>query len=35
VKIQYDPALRLLTGNGPQTVDQQTARLRTLLAEQR
>lgn len=35
VKIQYDPALRLLTGNGPQTVDRQAARLCTLLADQR
>ncbi|MEV7289885.1 hypothetical protein AB0O01_35950 [Streptomyces sp. NPDC093252] len=33
VRVVYDPALRLLTGNGPQAIDQQTRRLRSVLAE--
>ena len=29
--LAYEPSVRLLTGNGPQAIDQQAARLRTLL----
>ncbi|MFF7476881.1 hypothetical protein [Streptomyces sp. NPDC008092] len=35
VKLSYDPALGLLTGNGPQAVDQQAQRIRSLLADRR
>jgi hypothetical protein len=30
-KLAYEPSVRLLTGNGPQAIDRQTARLRDLL----
>ena len=29
--LAYEPSVRLLTGNGPQAIDRQTARLRDLL----
>jgi hypothetical protein len=32
-KLAYQPSVRLLTGNGPQAIDQQTAKLRTILAD--
>lgn len=31
--LAYEPAVRLLTGNGPQAIDQQAARLRAILAD--
>lgn len=31
VKLAYEPSVRLLTGNGPQAIDQQTAKLRNIL----
>jgi putative intracellular protease/amidase len=30
-KLAYEPSVRLLTGNGPQAIDQQTAKLRAVL----
>ena len=30
-KLAYEPSVRLLTGNGPQAIDRQTARLRDIL----
>lgn len=30
-KLAYEPSVRLLTGNGPQAIDQQTAKLRSIL----
>jgi hypothetical protein len=30
-KLAYEPSVRLLTGNGPQAIDRQTARLHDLL----
>src|SRR6266568_4689709 len=30
-KLAYEPSVRLLTGNGPQAIDEQTARLRSVL----
>lgn len=33
--LAYEPSVRLLTGNGPQAIDQQAARLRAILAETR
>jgi putative intracellular protease/amidase len=30
-KLAYEPSVRLLTGNGPQAIDQQTAKLREIL----
>jgi hypothetical protein len=32
-KLAYEPSVRLLTGNGPQAIDQQATRLRTLLTD--
>jgi putative intracellular protease/amidase len=32
-KLAYEPSVRLLTGNGPQAIDQQTAKLRTILTD--
>jgi hypothetical protein len=32
-KLAYEPSVRLLTGNGPQAIDQQTATLRTILTD--
>ena len=31
--LAYEPSVRLLTGNGPQAIDQQTAKLRTILTD--
>jgi putative intracellular protease/amidase len=31
--LAYEPSVRLLTGNGPQAIDQQTAKLRAILAD--
>jgi putative intracellular protease/amidase len=31
--LAYEPSVRLLTGNGPQAIDQQAARLRAILAD--
>jgi putative intracellular protease/amidase len=31
--LAYEPSVRLLTGNGPQAIDQQTAKLRAILTE--
>ena len=33
--LAYEPSVRLLTGNGPQAIDQQTAKLRSLVASTR
>lgn len=33
--LAYEPSVRLLTGNGPQAIDQQTAKLRAILTEAR
>jgi len=33
VKLAYEPSVRLLTGNGPQAIDQQTAKLRSILTD--
>jgi hypothetical protein len=30
-KLAYEPSVRLLTGNGPQAIDQQTTKLRSVL----
>jgi hypothetical protein len=30
-KLAYEPSVRLLTGNGPQAIDKQTAKLRSIL----
>src|SRR6266496_1373534 len=32
-KLAYEPSVRLLTGNGPQAIDQQAAKLRTILTD--
>ncbi len=32
-KLAYEPSVRLLTGNGPQAIDQQTAKLRNILTD--
>src|SRR5439155_19775364 len=32
-QLAYEPSVRLLTGNGPQAIDQQTAKLRTILTD--
>ena len=32
-KLAYEPSVQLLTGNGPQAIDQQTAKLRTILTD--
>lgn len=32
-KLAYEPSVRLLTGNGPQAIDQQTAKLRSILTD--
>src|SRR6266496_3928340 len=32
-KLAYEPSVRLLTGNGPQAIDQQTAKLRRILTD--
>ena len=34
-KLAYEPTLRLLTGNGPQAIDKQTAKLRSILISTR
>jgi hypothetical protein len=34
-KLAYEPSVRLLTGNGPQAIDQQTAKLRSILTSTR
>jgi putative intracellular protease/amidase len=34
-KLAYEPSVRLLTGNGPQAIDQQTAKLRSVLTSTR
>jgi hypothetical protein len=34
-KLAYEPSVRLLTGNGPQAIDQQTAKLRSVLTSNR
>jgi hypothetical protein len=31
--LAYEPSVRLLTGNGPQAIDKQTAKLRTILTD--
>jgi hypothetical protein len=30
-KLAYEPSVQLLTGNGPQAIDKQTAKLRSVL----
>jgi hypothetical protein len=32
VKLIYEPAVRLLTGNGPQTIDAQARKIRSILS---
>jgi hypothetical protein len=32
-QLAYEPSVRLLTGNGPQAIDQQAAKLRTILTD--
>ncbi|WP_328544807.1 hypothetical protein [Streptomyces europaeiscabiei] len=32
-KLAYEPSVRLLTGNGPQAIDKQTAKLRSVLSD--
>jgi hypothetical protein len=32
-QLAWEPSVRLLTGNGPQAIDQQTAKLRTILTD--
>jgi hypothetical protein len=34
-KLAYEPSVRLLTGNGPQAIDQQAAKLRSVLTSTR
>jgi hypothetical protein len=34
-KLAYEPSVRLLTGNGPQAIDQHTAKLRSVLTSTR
>jgi len=34
-QLSYEPSVRLLTGNGPQAIDQQTAKLRSILTGNR
>ncbi|MET0729152.1 MAG: hypothetical protein ABWZ76_12725, partial [Acidimicrobiales bacterium] len=34
-QLAYEPSVRLLTGNGPQAIDQQTAKLRSVLTSNR
>jgi len=34
-KLAYEPSVKLLTGNGPQAIDQQTAKLRSVLTSTR
>ena len=33
--LAYEPTVRLLTGNGPQAIDQQTTKLRNILTDTR
>src|SRR5207245_7680742 len=32
-QLAYEPSVRLLTGNGPQAIDEQTAKLRNILTD--